>query len=90
LSARILAGFNLQLYNCEYMDIATGECLKDYDSDLVQTKDNDYFNMIINWYRMKVGGLSNDDISENLNDQYSICVSNASVDNTQSRCVISG
>jgi hypothetical protein len=90
LSARILAGFALELYNCEFVDIRTGECIKDYESDLVQTKENDYFNMIINWYRMKVGGFTDDEISENLNDQYNIYISNTSVTNTQSKCVISG
>jgi hypothetical protein len=86
LSATILAGFDLNLYNCEYVDIATGECTKDYDSDLVQTKENNYFNMIINWYKMKAGGLDNSYILENLDSLYSNCAK----DGYESICVISG
>jgi hypothetical protein len=88
LSAIILAGFDLNLYNCEFVDIATGECIKDFESDLVQTKDNDYLNMLINWYRMKAGGLADDEILEILNDQHTVCASKAS--NNQSNCLISG
>ena len=46
LAAQILAGFNLNLYNCEFVDIATGHCIKDVDSTLM-TKDNDYFNFLM-------------------------------------------
>jgi hypothetical protein len=88
LSAIILAGFDLNLYSCEFVDIATGKCVIDYESDLVKKKDNDYLNMILHWYKIKEGGLSDDDILEILNSQYQICVSKAS--DNQSRCVISG
>jgi len=88
LSARILAGFDINLYDCEFVDIATGNCIKDFDSNIIETKDNNYFNMIINWYKMKVGGLSYDDILENIEQIYSICAKNES--NSQSKCTISG
>jgi len=86
LSATILAGFDINLYNCEYIDILTGKCIRDYDSNMIKTKENDYFNMIINWYKMKIGGLEDHDILENIEELYRICVEPA----TESKCVISG
>jgi hypothetical protein len=53
---------------------------------MIQTKVNDYFNMIINWYKMKYNGLEDYDILENIEDIYSICVEQT----TESKCTISG
>lgn len=87
-SALILAGFNLNLYNCEYVDIETGAILKDYECDLLETKDNNYFNMILNWYKMKSRGFDDIDISEDLNLMYDIYIQ--ANKQTKSNCSISG
>jgi hypothetical protein len=113
LSAIILAGFDLNLYSCEYVDIATGKCIqeyvdvpssecieeyidiatgkciREYESDLINKKANDYFNMILQWYKMKVGGFSNEDIIDNLDGLYEQKCGSKPLD-SNNPCVISG
>jgi hypothetical protein len=75
LAAQILAGFNLTLYNCKYVDIGTGHCIQDVDSTLI-TKDNDYFNFIMDLCNILIKSISDSDkldaMKSMLNDQYEI------------------
>ena len=90
ISALILAGFNLNLYNCEYIDTATGNTVKEFECDLIQTKDNNYFNMIFNWYRLKSAGLNDLDISEDLDLIYHMYIQANQEAKQVSKCTISG